>query len=142
MMMMSHKTFQNKEVLWNVPVDICWQKILLKIMSCFFVFFYVVISIFSSISLFCLNIRLSYCHSLNSLQDLVIFRTKGPWWCLKKTVIKVHLFNRKTKLTYVFPSFRSAAGGPGGPQPAQPSKRLQQTQAQVDEVCYKTCIDF
>ncbi|XP_052715575.1 vesicle-associated membrane protein 3-like isoform X3 [Crassostrea angulata] len=28
----------------------------------------------------------------------------------------------------------SAAGGPGGPQPAQPSKRLQQTQAQVDEV--------
>lgn len=30
---------------------------------------------------------------------------------------------------------RSTAGGPGGPQPAQPSKRLQQTQAQVDEVC-------
>ncbi|XP_048734763.1 vesicle-associated membrane protein 3-like isoform X2 [Ostrea edulis] len=28
----------------------------------------------------------------------------------------------------------STAGGPGGPQPAQPSKRLQQTQAQVDEV--------
>lgn len=60
----------------------------------------------------------------------------------KKTVIKVHLFNRITKLTPVFPYYRSAAGGPGGPQPAQPSKRLQQTQAQVDEVCYKTCIDF
>lgn len=78
MMMLSLKHLQNKD--WGFLKCTC-RFMLTETIYCWkcsyvYNFCVVLIFIFSSVSLFSLNIRLSHCHSLNSLQDFVIFRTK------------------------------------------------------------------